>query len=53
VQGDNSHLTAMADIWDLGDHIYSVGDGAIMLGDWLLTFTPFMWLALILKKLQD
>lgn len=51
VMGPNSHLKFLADIFPLGHAIYSVGDGLLYLGDWLLSFTPFMWLALTIRKL--
>ena len=47
-----THLTALADIFDLGS-IYSIGDFGIMLGDWLWGFCPFIWVALVLKELKD
>jgi hypothetical protein len=50
VMGPNSHLKALADIFPLGRNIYSVGDGLIYLGLWLLSFTPYMWLALTIRK---
>src|ERR1700679_1871156 len=46
----DSRLKPLADVWDLGSTIFSVGDFMIMLGSWLLNFTPIMWLALILRK---
>jgi hypothetical protein len=51
VMGPNSHFKALADIFPLGHAIYSVGDGLLYLGDWLLSFTPIMWLALTIRKL--
>jgi hypothetical protein len=50
VMGPNSHLKVLSDIFPLGS-IYSIGDGLLYLGLWLLDFTPFMWLALTLRKL--
>lgn len=51
VMGPNSHLKALGDIIPLGRNIYSIGDGLLYLGDWLLSFMPFMWVALVLRKL--
>ena len=48
--GHNSHLRALADIWDLGN-IYSVGDGGIIFGSWLWNFAPLAWLVLVIRKL--
>lgn len=50
VMGPNSHLKILSDIFPIGS-IYSIGDGCIMLSDWLLTFTPYMWIGLALRKL--
>jgi hypothetical protein len=47
----SSHLKALSDIFDLGS-IYSVGDFLLMLSEWLGSFTPIMWLALVLRKLM-
>ena len=51
VMGPNSHLKVLADIFPLGRAIYSIGDGFIYLGDWLMSFAPIAWLALVLRKL--
>jgi hypothetical protein len=51
VMGPKSRLKILADIFPLGKAIYSIGDGLLFLGGWLLTFTPFMWLALTVRKL--
>ncbi len=51
VMGSNSHLKALSDIIPLGQAIYSVGDGLITLGFWLLSFTPIAWLFLTIRKL--
>jgi hypothetical protein len=50
IMGPNSNLKFLADIFNFGG-MYSIGDGFIALGEWLLTFTPFMWLALVIRKL--
>lgn len=47
----HSRLKALADIIDLGDSIYSIGDVFITLGSFLLNFTPLMWAGLALRKL--
>jgi hypothetical protein len=50
VMGGNSRMKALADIWDLNDAIYSVGDFLLMLGGWLLNFTPIVWATLIIRR---
>ncbi len=49
VMEPNSHLKALSDIFPLGS-IYSIGDAFIELGLWLYSSTPFMWLALTIRK---
>ena len=52
VMTDETHLNFLADVFDLGS-IYSIGDFAIMMGEWLNTFVPFVWVALVIRKLTD
>jgi len=51
IMGPNSHLKVLADIFPLGHAIYSIGDGLLYLGFWLFSFSPYMWLALTIRKL--
>lgn len=53
IMGSNSHLKGMADIFSLGDAIYSIGDGFLFLGFWLLSFTQIAWAALTLRKIFE
>jgi len=48
----STHLNILADIFDLGS-IYSLGDFGIMLGQWLMSWTPLVWGTLVIKKLYD
>lgn len=48
----DTHLNFLADIFDLGN-IYSIGDFAIMLGEWLNTFAPFVWGFAVIRKLNE
>ena len=48
-----THLNFLADVFDLKDGIYSIGDFGIMLGEWLWTFCPFMWLFEVVRKLRQ
>ena len=48
----NTHLNALADVFDLGS-IYSIGDFTLYLGEWLMTWTPFVWGYAVIKKLYD
>lgn len=53
IMGPNSHLKALADIFDLGEAVFSLGDFSIMLGTFLLKFTPLAWLFLTIRKLAS
>jgi hypothetical protein len=47
-----THLNFLADIFDFGS-IYSIGDFLIIIGTWIMGWTPFVWGALVIKKLYD
>jgi hypothetical protein len=47
----DTHLNALADIFDFREAIYSVGDGLIELGEWLSTFMSFVWAGLVIRRL--
>lgn len=51
IMGKNSNLKALADVFNLGDGLYSIGDFGIMLGEFFSTFTFYMWIALTVRKL--
>jgi len=51
IMGHNSRLKFLADYLNLGDAIYSPGDMAILLGQWLFPITSCMWLGLALRRL--
>jgi Family of unknown function (DUF5317) len=51
VMTSETHLNGMADILDFKDAIYSIGDLFIAFGQWLWSFAPFVWGALVLRKL--
>lgn len=53
IMGPNSHLKLLSDIFPLGDAIYSVGDGLINFGSWMLTFSPIAWLFLTMRRLYN
>jgi hypothetical protein len=36
-------------VFDLGS-IYSIGDFTLYLGEWLMTWTPWVWGALLVSK---
>jgi hypothetical protein len=48
-----THLNALADIFDMHDAIYSIGDFMLMLGEWLWAFCPFVWAADVIRKLNQ
>ena len=45
-----THLNALADIFDFGDAVYSIGDGFIELGEYASGFVPFAWFMIFLAK---
>ena len=49
VMTKDTHLNALADVFDLGS-IYSIGDFTLYLGEWLMTWTPWVWGALLVSK---
>jgi Family of unknown function (DUF5317) len=52
VMTKQTHLNALADIFYIDGATYSVGDFFLYFADWLLAFTPFVWMALVLMKLK-
>jgi len=52
VMTSKTHLNALADVFDLGS-IYSIGDFTLYLGEWLMTWTPFVWGYAVIKKAYD
>ena len=49
---NKTHLNALADIFDMKDAIYSVGDFLLMLGEWLSAFAPFVFVFDTTRKLR-
>ncbi len=47
----DTHLNFLADVFDLGA-TYSVGDGLIEVGEWLLIFSPFLFAFDVIRKLR-
>lgn len=52
VMTHKTHLNALADIFDMKDAIYSIGDFSLMLGDWFWAFAPFVFVFDVVRKLQ-
>ena len=52
VMSRDTHLNLLADIFDMKDAIYSIGDFLLMLGEWLMAFAPFVFLFDVVKKLK-
>jgi Family of unknown function (DUF5317) len=48
-----THLNALADIFDFHNGWGSIGDLLIDAGTWLQTVCPFVWGALVIKDLID
>jgi|FreactTroBogLake_1042271.scaffolds.fasta_scaffold32245_1 hypothetical protein len=47
----HTHLNFLADVFDLKDGIYSIGDFLLMLGEWLSAFAPFLFVFDTTRKL--
>ena len=52
VMSHDTHLNLLADIFDMKDAIYSIGDFLLMLGEWLMAFAPFVFLFDVVRKLK-
>ena len=48
----HTHLNALADIFDMKDAIYSLGDFLLMLGEWLGSFTFAIFVFDVARKLR-
>jgi hypothetical protein len=53
IMGKNSHLKALADIFNIGEGVASIGDFLILAGEKMWAFAPVIWLTLITRKLWD
>jgi hypothetical protein len=52
IMDEQSHLKALADIFDFHTAIYSVGDGLIELGQWLMGFSMPVWMFEVVRRLR-
>lgn len=48
----DTRLNFLADIFDLKDATYSIGDFAILIGEWLQSFCIYVWVVLVIHKLR-
>jgi hypothetical protein len=53
VMTSKTHLNALADIVDFKEATYSVGDGLIYLGEWLGSFSIFLFVFDVFRKLKN
>ena len=51
VMTSHTHLNALADVFDLKDAIYSIGDFLLMMGEWFGVFAPFVYVFDVTRKL--
>ncbi len=51
VMTSETHLNALADVFDFRDSTQSIGDLFIELAYWLWIFAPTAWVVLVLRKL--
>jgi len=47
-----THLNWLADVFDFHQDIESIGDLLLGFGEWMQTFAPFVWLALVCDRLR-
>ena len=47
-----THLNFLADVFDMKDAIYSIGDFSLMLGEWFWAFAPFVFVFDVTRKLR-
>jgi len=52
VMTSQTHLNLLADIFDMKNAIYSIGDFLLMLGEWLGAFSPFLFVFDVIRKLR-
>jgi uncharacterized protein DUF5317 len=52
VMTSKTHLNFLADIFDVHVAWMSIGDFFLEIGDWLWSFSPFVWLVLVIRKLR-
>jgi hypothetical protein len=53
IMGPNSRLKILADIFDMHDGIYSIGDFLIILGMFLWQYAPITWCVLVVRKFNE
>jgi hypothetical protein len=53
VMTPQTHLNFLADIFDMRVYTESIGDMMLEFGVWLNTFAPFVWAALVIRKLYS
>jgi hypothetical protein len=54
LMSSKTHLNWLADNFDSnGGGIYSIGDLIIIPGEWMLSFSAYVWLAVVLMKLNE
>ena len=53
IMDKDSHLKALADIFDMHDAVYSIGDFVLMLGEWMFDWASIAWLVLVIRKFVE
>jgi hypothetical protein len=52
IMTSETHLNALADVFDFHDGTYSIGDELLELGEWLGAFCVFIWGYIVVDKLR-
>lgn len=53
IMDQSSRLKFLADIVDFHEATYSIGDGFIIFGDWVLSWVGIVWLTLVVRKVIE
>jgi hypothetical protein len=48
----STHLNFLADVFDLRAATYSIGDFLLMLGEWSMSLSPFVWATVVIGRLR-
>jgi hypothetical protein len=52
IMTNKTHLNYLADIFDLQDGVYSIGDLSMEFGEFLWVYAPYLWAFVTIQKLS-
>jgi len=53
IMTSRTHLNWLADVFDMHDATYSIGDFLLALGEWLWALAPFIWAFEVIRRLRQ